>query len=178
MKKLLFISLMPFCAYAADYVISAYDDARDHDEVSKLVSSSIAEHKLMLSTDPFDLRVEGSFRTVLLRHQNQLAGVVNYFVKKDDSICFIDSLFVKPPHNTSATYLELVKTVLAYACEKKAGYVQTYESTKRRPLAEIKYQELIKIGFTECEQTEEEKKENAVLLQLHTSTVIPLFKLF
>jgi hypothetical protein len=40
MKKLLFISLMPFCAYAADYVISPYDDARDHEEVRAIIRNN------------------------------------------------------------------------------------------------------------------------------------------
>lgn len=184
------------------YSIFPYNDACDHEEVFNLLSSNI-EHFVTLPTDATEAQaqkerlaiklhsslrsstpmnqipyIEGSFHNVLLRHQNELAGVATYFMKKDNSNCFIDSLFVNPPHNTSAAYLLLIKTVLWYAYNKQANYVETYESAKRKSLAEIEYQELIKMGFTEFVQMDEQKKENSVLLQLHTSKAIPLFKLF
>jgi hypothetical protein len=98
----------------ADYTISPYDDVREHDEVFNFLSSNV-EHFVTLPTDATEAQkqkerlatkshnslrnntpmnpiphIEGSFRNVLLRHQKQLAGVVTYYMRKDNSNCFID----------------------------------------------------------------------------------------
>ena len=165
--------------YTSEYTIRQYHDNHDHEKVFELITSQLSVfvdpekaatnqirlhdklHQALKDGTPMNKVAfeEGSFRNTLFFDRVTIAGMVTYLITQKNSVCFIDTLCIKPKYTNTSMYELIIKTVSTYAREKKAKLVETFEN-KIRNKEEI--DALTQLGFIEIPIEE----KNSVTMRL------------